>query len=231
MSLASPGLPSIAPCAALVPLLTGLAAALLDLLPLPDAAPRSLAPFLTVCVVYFWTVYRPDLLPPLAVFVVGLALDAAGGLPLGLTALCLLIARALLMPGQRFLLRQPFPVVWAGFLLVVLAVAGAALAAGVAVLGPCVPARARCCSRPALTFAVYPPIGWLLARLQRRLVAGAACSRRLTAPAASRAAPWCWAARRSPSSARWRRGSTICRCSAAPSTRCWPRTTAPTSAC
>ncbi len=169
MSLAAPSVVDRALCR-LVPPFTGLAAALLDLVPLPDAAPSSLAPFLTVCVVYFWTVFRPDLLPPLTVFVIGVVLDATGGLPLGLTALCLLLARALLLPSQRFLLRQPFPVVWAGFLLFVLAVAALrwllASLFWVRVFPP-----EPSLLEAALTFACYPPIGWLLARLQRRLVA------------------------------------------------------------
>lgn len=169
MSVASPGAVERALCR-LLPPLTGLVAALLDLLPLPDAAPRSLAPFLTVCVVYFWTVYRPDLLPPLAVFVVGVAIDAVGGLPLGLSALCLLIARALLMPSQRFLLRQPFPVVWDGFVLFMLVVAGLRWLLASLFWGRAFPLEPSLLEA-ALTFACYPPIGWLLARLQRRLVA------------------------------------------------------------
>lgn len=168
MSVSAPGVVDRTLCQ-LAPMLTGLAAALLDLLPLPEAAPRSLAPFLTVCVVYFWTVYRPDLLTPLAVFVIGVALDATGGLPLGLTALSLLIARALLMSGQRFLLRQPFPVVWAGFLLVVLAVATLRWLLASLFWGRVFPLE-PVLFEAGLTFACYPPIGWLLARLQRRLV-------------------------------------------------------------
>ena len=169
MSLSSPGLVGRS-LRGLVPVATGLAAASLDLLPLPDAAPRSLAPLLTVCVVYLWTLYRPDLLPPLAVFVVGVALDAAGGLPLGLTALCLLIARALLMPSQRFLLRQPFPVVWAGFVLFMLAVAGLRWLLASLFWGRAFPLEPSLLEA-TVTFACYPPIGWLLARLQRRLMA------------------------------------------------------------
>ncbi|HEX6015536.1 MAG TPA: hypothetical protein VFY87_27800, partial [Geminicoccaceae bacterium] len=49
----------------LAPFLTALAAALVDLLPLPNPAPQSLAPAITVCVCYFWTICRPDLMNPL----------------------------------------------------------------------------------------------------------------------------------------------------------------------
>lgn len=149
----------------LAPFLTGLAAVLVDLLPLPDAGPQSLAPLTTVCVFYFWTLYRPDLMTPLAVFAIGLVLDAAGGMPLGLTSLSLLLVRSLLLTRQRFLLAQPFPVIWACFVLVVLATAGirwllASLWWGRLFSPDPVLLEA------ALTVVAYPAIGWLLARLQ-----------------------------------------------------------------
>ena len=152
----------------LAPVLTGFAAVLVDLLPLPNPAPQSLAPFTTVCVFYFWTLYRPDLMTPLAAFLIGIVLDAAGGLPLGLTSLSLLLVRSLLLTGQRFLLAQPFAVIWACFVLVAVAVAAArwALAslwwARMFAMHPVL-------VETALTAAVYPLIGLLLAKLHQHL--------------------------------------------------------------
>lgn len=105
-----------------LPVSTALLAVLVDLMPLPDAAPGSPAPNATLCVVAFWTLVRPELLTPLATFAVGLVLDAAGGLPLGLTPLALLLARAGLLAGRRFLAAQPFAVLWGCFALAALAV-------------------------------------------------------------------------------------------------------------
>ena len=129
------------------PLLTGIVAVCIDVLPLPNPAPNSLAPFLTVCVVYFWTVYRPDLLSPWAVFALGLALDAVAGLPLGLTALALLLARGVLLSGQRFLLAQPFVVVWACFVPIVLLVAALRWASASLFWGRAFPSS-HCWARP-----------------------------------------------------------------------------------
>ncbi len=50
------------------------------------------APLFAVMVVYFWTVVRPSLMPPLAVFLAGLALDLLTWTPLGFWALGLLTA-------------------------------------------------------------------------------------------------------------------------------------------
>jgi rod shape-determining protein MreD len=152
----------------LAPFLTGLGAVLIDLLPLPNPAPQSLAPLTTVCVFYFWTLYRPDLMTPLAVFVIGLVLDATGGMPLGLTSLSLLIVRSLLLSRQRFLLAQPFVVIWACFVLVVLATGGVRwLLASLwweRLFSP-----DPVLLEAALTVAIYPAIGWLLARLHQHL--------------------------------------------------------------
>jgi rod shape-determining protein MreD len=152
----------------LAPLLTGLLAVLVDLLPLPDPAPETLAPLTTVCVIYFWTLYQPDLMTPLAVFVVGLVLDAAGGMPLGLTALSFLIVRSALLTGQRFLVAQPFVVIWACFALVVTAV-GAVRWLLASLWWSHLFAVQPILLEAVLTVAIYPVIGWLLARVHHHL--------------------------------------------------------------
>lgn len=152
----------------LAPFLTGIGAVLVDLLPLPDPGPQSLAPLTTVCVLYFWTLYRPDLMTPLAVFVIGLVLDAAGGMPLGLTSLSLLLVRSLLLTRQRFLLAQPFLVIWACFVLVVAATAGLRwLLASLwweRLFSP-----QPVVLEAALTVAIYPVVGWLLTQLHQHV--------------------------------------------------------------
>lgn len=152
----------------LAPVLTGLLAVLVDLLPLPNPAPQSLAPLTTVCVFYFWTLYRPDLMTPLAAFVIGLVFDAAGGLPLGLTALSLLLVRSVLLTGQRFLLAQPFALIWGCFVLVAVAVAAVRWALASLWWGRLF-ALQPVVVETGLTVAVYPLIGLLLARLHQHL--------------------------------------------------------------
>ena len=54
---------------ALVPFATALLAVLIDVAPLVGTGPAGLTSFSTLCVVYFWSLYRPDLFTPSAAFV------------------------------------------------------------------------------------------------------------------------------------------------------------------
>ena len=67
--------------------------------------------------VYHWTIYRPDLLPALVLFAVGLTEDLLTGAPVGVGALMLLIARAAVLQYRRYFVNRAFPFVWSGFTL------------------------------------------------------------------------------------------------------------------
>src|SRR5439155_21842429 len=77
----------------------------------------ALPPSVTLMAVYHWTIYRPDLLPPLGLFIVGLAQDLLTGAPVGTGALVLLLARAAVLRYRRFFINRTFPFVWTGFTL------------------------------------------------------------------------------------------------------------------
>lgn len=102
---------------ALAPFAVATAAVLLDVQPLLGLGPWGITPFSTLCAVYFWSLYRSDLFTPAAAFATGILYDALAGLPLGLTALVLLVVRQLVVVQQRFFLARSFPVVWCCFLL------------------------------------------------------------------------------------------------------------------
>jgi rod shape-determining protein MreD len=88
---------------------------LLNLITLPilgaDAAKLS---FLLIGI-YFWTIYRPSLLPYPLVFAMGLLLDFLSGGLVGLYPLCFLLMVMIVRGQRRFLLGQSWPVVWAGY--------------------------------------------------------------------------------------------------------------------
>lgn len=65
--------------------------------------------------IYFWSIYRPQLLPYPLVFIGGLVLDFLSGGLVGLHALCFMVMVTLVRGQRRFLLGQSWPVVWAGF--------------------------------------------------------------------------------------------------------------------
>jgi rod shape-determining protein MreD len=149
---------------AFLPLATGLVAVLVDAQPLPSPGFESVDSFSTLCVVYFWSLYRPDLFTIPTTFLIGLVYDALAGLPLGVTPLTLLLVRNLLVTQQRFFLARSFPVVWACFILL----APAALlfrwllvSLWWGTLFPLAPVLVEL----LLTLALYPLASWLLGRL------------------------------------------------------------------
>lgn len=84
---------------------------------IPGYAP--VAPAVTLIAVYYWTIFRPDLMPAPAVFAVGLFQDVLSGTPLGVNALVLLLVFAVVFGQRRFFLGKSFLVMWWGFALVV----------------------------------------------------------------------------------------------------------------
>ncbi len=64
----------------MLPAATTLFAALISVLPVHIPGYAALTPAFTLMAAYHWTIYRPDLLPPLALFAIGLAEDLLGRL-------------------------------------------------------------------------------------------------------------------------------------------------------
>jgi rod shape-determining protein MreD len=153
---------------ALVPLTTALLAVLIDVVPLPHAGPAGAAPLATLCVAFFWSVYRPDLFGAGAAFATGLVYGALAGMPLGLTSLVLLLIRQVVVAQQRFFVARSFPVIWCCFVLL----APAALTLRWALC--CLWSGHLFAPRPlllelALTLALYPLATLLLARVHNQM--------------------------------------------------------------
>jgi rod shape-determining protein MreD len=75
--------------------------------------------------VFFWSVYRPAAMPPIAVFAIGLLADLLGFGPLGANAMVLLACHAVALRWRRELARLGLVAVWLAFVMV--GAAGAAL--------------------------------------------------------------------------------------------------------
>ena len=67
---------------------------------------------------YYWSIYRPTLVPPWLAFVCGIISDILNGAPLGLSACLFVLVQWLVSDQRRFLMGQTFPVVWFAFLFV-----------------------------------------------------------------------------------------------------------------
>jgi rod shape-determining protein MreD len=152
----------------MLPALTVALAALIDLAPVPDVAPAGHAANLTVAVVFFWSLHRPDLLQPVALFAIALAADLVAGVLIGLGPLSLLAVRQGVVRQQRLLLAASPVMRWAGF---------ACFAAGVALLGWLVASALALrwqAAMPVLgdlvvTVMAWPVVAVLLAQVQAML--------------------------------------------------------------
>jgi rod shape-determining protein MreD len=154
------------PAARVLPITTTMLAAVISIQPAHIPGYAALTPAFTLMAVYHWTIYRPDLLPPLSLFLVGITQDLLAGAPPGGTALILLLAHATVIRYRRRFVNQPFPYVWAGFTMLT---AGAMLflwTLHCLLDGVLVDFRGTV-FRAVLTISMFPIASYLLGRLQR----------------------------------------------------------------
>ena len=92
--------------------------AILGVVPLHAPGFAPVAPMLVLASLYYWAIYRPQMMPLILVFLVGLFHDILIGGPLGVNALAYLAAYGLVAGQRRVFLGKSFGVVWWGFMLV-----------------------------------------------------------------------------------------------------------------
>ena len=73
-------------------------------------------PFI-IMMFYYWSIYRPTLIPPSMVFAIGICFDLLSGWPIGLNAFIFLLLRHVIVSQRLFLTGQPFTVIWIGFMI------------------------------------------------------------------------------------------------------------------
>lgn len=129
----------------------------------------SIVPAYTTMAVFYWAVYRPDLFPAGAVFLVGVLEDSITGTPLGVGTVCLLFVYGLALGQRRAFLKRPFFIAWIGF--AVLAALATLLAwLMISVLsGSFVEARAAL-FQYLLTVALFPCLAMLFVAIHRHLI-------------------------------------------------------------
>jgi rod shape-determining protein MreD len=165
-----PALPRVNNGAArLLPVATTLLAAIISVLPLQIPGYAALTPVFALMAAYHWTIYRPDLLPPVALFAVGLTDDLIAGSPIGINALLLLMTRMAVMSHRRHFVNRTFPFVWTGFALLT-AVAMLALWMLNSLLYLTLLDFRGTVIRAALTIAIFPLASFLLGRGQRAVM-------------------------------------------------------------
>ncbi len=153
----------------LTPLVLTLALALLSVVPLRIPGFAPITPALTVMAVYYWGIYRPDLLPLVAVFLIGIVQDTLAGTPLGLSSLVLLVVQAVVVSQRRFFHGKTFLVEWWGFMLVAPGALFASWTLAALYFGA-VLAPKPLGFQLLLTITLYPCLSWLFARVQQHLL-------------------------------------------------------------
>jgi len=145
----------------------GLTFALLVIDAVPFHIPgfAQVAPLLPLIGIYFWSVYRPDLMPTVAVFLLGILHDFLAGLPVGVSAVTFLAVQGAGLAQRGFFFGKSFLMVWFGFVIVAAGALSIQWLLISIVSGDFVDARSAL-YQYGLTAAVFPVLAWLLTRWQ-----------------------------------------------------------------
>lgn len=158
---------------AVVPFGLTLLLTLISTLPLGIQGLGPVMPVLPAIAIYYWAIYRPDLLPLIATFFIGLMHDGLTGAPIGLSSFVFLLLHGAAGSQRRFFDRKGLTVTWVGF---------AVFSVGAAALSWCAASlfywRLMDPSPVAvqwlLTVAVYPIFAWPFGVLLRELLSALA---------------------------------------------------------
>lgn len=156
---------------ALLPILSSIALVMFGLLPIGLPHFSSVAPSFALMAVFYWSIFRSDLMTMLGAFLIGLLLDLLSGGPLGLNALMLVAVHELGVSQRRVFLGSSFMVNWTAFALVVGAVVPLSWGL-VSLLHWRLLPTAPVLAQVILALTLYPAIYWILSRLERRWLRG-----------------------------------------------------------
>jgi len=119
--------------------------------------------------VFYWAVYRPELMPAPLAFALGLFLDIVVGTPPGMNALVLVLVRAAVVRQARTFRGISFIVLWWGFALVALCAAAVTWLLSSA-LSLTVLEAEPVLFQAALTVALFPFLAWVQARIHNAVL-------------------------------------------------------------
>ncbi|NKB48595.1 MAG: rod shape-determining protein MreD [Alphaproteobacteria bacterium] len=153
----------------LVPVTTTFLFVLVGQLPLPLPTLSDVAPAFALISLYYWAVFRPDLMPYAAVFGLGIVQDAVAGAPFGMYALVYLLVQALVLNQRRFIAGKPFWVFWSAFALVAPIATFAAWILASLARGTFLAPETTLVAL-VMTIILFPVVAWLLVHAQRRFI-------------------------------------------------------------
>ena len=159
----------------LVPVTLTVLLAILSVVPLQIPGYAAVTPSFVLMSIFHWTIYRPEHMPYIAVFLIGLFVDlltSAPGSVVGLSPLVFLLVRSVVLDQRRFFAGKSFPVLWWGFAIAAITVDTAFWAGGSAISGTVIEPRSFA-FQAVLTIAFFPILTLLFARIQRVTAASA----------------------------------------------------------
>ena len=143
--------------------------AILSTVPIGVPGYAAVVPAYTAMSAFYWAVFRPDLQPTVALFLVGVLQDILVATPLGMTALTLMVVHGLAVTQRRAFLGKPFVLAWFGFVLIyALAAFLVWLLASILALRPVGPEPAV--FQYLLTVTLFPAVAWIFVRVHRHVV-------------------------------------------------------------
>lgn len=77
-------------------------------------------PLFLLMAVYYWSVFRPTLIPPVMAFAWGVLFDMLAGLPVGMNALLLVLVQWIVRDQRLYLMGQSYVTLWLGFAVTVI---------------------------------------------------------------------------------------------------------------
>ena len=126
-------------------------------------------PIIPLVIVFFWSIYGPNYLPALSVFLIGLLQDLLTGGPLGLWAGVYLVVQFVVMSQRSYFMGREQKVVWLGFALVALGASVILWLVMSLMSGVLLPAGALL-SQMLATVMIYPLFGVVFGELHRRVL-------------------------------------------------------------
>lgn len=125
-------------------------------------------PHFLLAAVFYWAVYRPTLLPPWYIFILGLIMDTLSDLPLGMNALILVVVHWVVRSQRLYLMGQTFFGLWMGFAVTAFLCASAQWCLFALVTRTIVPAGPSLAGA-GMTILLFPLISLLLIAIHRLL--------------------------------------------------------------
>ena len=155
----------------LSPVVVALLLMLLLMVPLRLPNFGTIAPPIVLMATFYWAVYRPDLVGPVAIGGLGLVQDVIAGTPIGMNAFICLIAYSTVVSQRQLFLAHGFFILWWGFALTALIAGFMGWAINSVMHFAMVPFD-PVLYQSAAAISLFPPAAWLFGRVQRAFLTG-----------------------------------------------------------